>query len=206
MIFSIIDYKLNNLNSVVAACHKVNIRTNIISCPEKILKSDAIIIPGIGSFGQAMKILKDIRLFEAIKNFKKSGKPIFGICLGMQLFFQKSYENGIHDGFGFIEGEVKKFDSKNGIVPNIGWNKIKVKNSKSLFYKRFNNKFFYFIHSYYCLPKNKKIISSTNNLGSFKYCSSLKFENIEAFQFHPEKSGKSGLLVYESLKNSVKRN
>ena len=205
MKISIIDIGLNNLNSVVSACNKVGLKVNIISDYKNLINSDAILLPGVGAFNHAMKNLKKNNLDEGIKNYFKKGKPIFGICLGMQILFSKSYENGINSGLGIIKGEVKKFDKKYEIVPNIGWNSIKLNNKNKGCLDNGDDKFFYFVHSFYCSPKDKRIISSTSNFGSFKFCSSILKDNIEAFQFHPEKSGKNGLKIYNSIKSRLKK-
>ena len=205
MKISIIDIGLNNLNSVMSACTKVGLKVNIISDYKSLIKSDAILLPGVGAFNHAMKNLKKNNLDEGIKDYFKEGKPIFGICLGMQILFSKSYENGIHNGLGIIKGEVKKFDKKFEIVPNIGWNKIKLVNNNKGSLISNNEKFFYFVHSFYCSPNDRKVISSNSSFGNFKFCSSILKDNIEAFQFHPEKSGKNGLKIYNSIKLKLRR-
>ncbi len=205
MKISIIDIGLNNLNSVTSACNKVGLSVNIVSDYKSLIESNAILLPGVGAFNHAMKNLKKNNLDEGIKEFFKKGKPIFGICLGMQILFSKSYENGINRGLGIIKGEVKKFDKKFEIIPNIGWNKINLKNKNKGCLKNSNEKFFYFVHSFFCSPNEKKIISSNSTFGKFKFCSSILQDNIEAFQFHPEKSGKNGLKIYNSIKLKLKK-
>ena len=140
MKISIIDIGLNNLNSVTSACNKVGLSVNIVSDYKSLIESNAILLPGVGAFNHAMKNLKKNNLDEGIKEFLK-GKPIFGICLGMQILFSKSYENGINRGLGIIKGEVKKFDKKIEIIPNIGWNKINLKNKNKGCLKNSNEKF-----------------------------------------------------------------
>jgi imidazole glycerol-phosphate synthase subunit HisH len=208
---SIVDFGLSNLNSVISACEHVGMKATIVSNPKQILKSNALILPGVGAFGNAMKNLKKNGMDKSIIEFYKKGKQIFGICLGMQLLFDESNENGKFKGLGIIKGKVRKFDNKHDIVPNIGWNKISVmkknvnKNEKSSL-DNSNGQFFYFVHSYYCEPKDKKSLSSISNFGKFDFCSSIIFKNIEAYQFHPEKSGKNGLNIYNNIKNKIKKN
>jgi glutamine amidotransferase len=208
---SIVDFGLSNLNSVISACEKVGMKVAIVSNPKQILNSDALILPGVGAFGNAMKNLKKNGTDKSIIEFYKKGKQIFGICLGMQLLFDESVENGKFKGLGIIKGKVRKFDKKYDIVPNIGWNKISVmkknitKNEKSTL-NISNNRFFYFVHSYYCEPNDKKNSSSNSNFGKFTFCSSILHKNIEAYQFHPEKSGKNGLKIYNNIKKKIKKN
>ena len=208
---SIVDFGLSNLNSVISACEKVGMKVAIVSNPKQILNSDALILPGVGAFGNAMKNLKKNGTDKSIIEFYKKGKQIFGICLGMQLLFDESVENGKFKGLGIIKGKVRKFDKKYDIVPNIGWNKISVmkknitKNVKSTL-NISNNQFFYFVHSYYCEPNDKKNSSSNSNFGKFTFCSSILHKNIEAYQFHPEKSGKNGLKIYNNIKKKIKKN
>ena len=152
MKISIIDIGLNNLNSVISACNKVGLETAIVSDYKNLMKSDAILLPGVGAFNHAMKNLKKNNLDDGVKDFFKQGKPIFGICLGMQILFSKSFENGIHKGLGLIKGEVKKFNKKYEIVPNIGWNKIQIINNNTGCLINNNQNFFYFVHSFYCSP------------------------------------------------------
>ena len=208
---SIVDFGLSNLNSVISACEKVGMKVAIVSNPKQILNSDALILPGVGAFGNAMKNLKKNGTDKSIIEFYKKGKQIFGICLGMQLLFDESVENGKFKGLGIIKGKVIKFDKKYDIVPNIGWNKISVmkknitKNEKSTL-NISNNQFFYFVHSYYCEPNDKKNSSSNSNFGKFTFCSSILHKNIESYQFHPEKSGKNGLKIYNNIKKKIKKN
>ena len=208
---SIVDFGLSNLNSVISACEQVGMKVTIVSNPKQILNSDALILPGVGAFGNAMKNLKKNGTDKSIIEFYKKGKQIFGICLGMQLLFDESVENGKFKGLGIIKGKVRKFDKKYDIVPNIGWNKISVmkknitKNEKSTL-NISNNQFFYFVHSYYCEPNDKKNSSSNSNFGKFTFCSSILHKNIEAYQFHPEKSGKNGLKIYNNIKKKIKKN
>ncbi len=206
MSVAIIDISLNNLNSVRAACEYYKIKTILTDEPKEILKSDAIILPGVGSYGVAMKNLKKKGTDQAIKEFYKTGKNIFGICLGMQLLFEKSDEFGKNKGLSLIKGKVIKFNKKNNIqyIPYVGWNEIRLTNNKSkILNSKLNSKFMYFVHSFYCNPTSNKIVTATTKYGNLNYCSAISFENIEAFQFHPEKSGKNGLEIYSKIKKSI---
>lgn len=208
MTVAIIDLSLNNLNSVRAACEFYKLKTIVTDDPKEILKSDAIILPGVGSFGVAMKNLKNKGTDQAIKDFYKTGKNIFGICLGMQLLFEKSDEFGKNTGLCLIKGKVTKFNKKNNIqyIPYVGWNKIRLTNNKSkILNSKLNSKFMYFVHSFYCNPSSSKIVSARTEYGDLNYCSAISFQNIEAFQFHPEKSGKNGLEIYSNIKKTIYR-
>ncbi len=209
---AIIDYGMGNLHSVEAACKKVGMRALITSQEDEILCASAAILPGVGAFSQAMKNMHNSKLDLTIKKFFYNSKPLIGICLGMQLFFSESEEFGNTEGLGLIKGKVKKFNFKNNKmripVPQIGWNRIKNISQNgswtdSLLENNDKEDFMYFIHSYYVEPVDKKIILSSTKYGDIKYCSALKYRNITAFQFHPEKSGPSGIKIYLTLKNSL---
>ncbi len=207
---AIIDYGLSNLHSVNAACKKVGLETEVTSKNKEILESDIAILPGVGAFGQAMDQIRKLKLDKCIYNFIDTGKPFVGICLGMQLLFDKSSEFGNHKGLGLVKGSVMKFKHPLGKekfpIPQIGWNQIKKgENSwdKSPLRKNNKNDFFYFVHSYYVLPKDEKVILTTTNYCKINYCSSIQKENIFATQFHPEKSGEVGLQVYNQFKNKI---
>ena len=205
---AIIDYKMSNLFSVQAACNKVGLSSTITSDRDRILEAKVAILPGVGAFGEAMKYLIDKKLDETIFQYVDMGKPLIGICLGLQLLFESSEEFGNHNGLGLIKGKVKKFKphSRNSIkypVPQIGWNKINQKDASwesSLLRGNSNNDFMYFVHSYYVEPDDNKIILSKTTYGDIEYCSSVKQNNIFACQFHPEKSGEVGINIYKNLK------
>jgi glutamine amidotransferase len=205
----IIDYHLGNLFSIKHACFKVGLNPIVTSNKKDILKANSIILPGVGAFGDAMKSLEKLDLISPLKDLVHTGIPLFGICLGLQLLFEESEEHGIHKGLGFIKGSVRKFanaiDDRKIKVPNIGWNTIY--NSNMLKWKNSplngldQNSFMYFVHSYYIVPEDSEDILTLTNYEGIEYCSSIKKDNICAFQFHPEKSGKKGLSIYENIKN-----
>lgn len=201
----IIDYKLGNLFSVKQACDKVGMDAIISSDRSVILDADALILPGVGAFIQAMKNLGDLNLITAIKSKIKNGTPLFGICLGLQLLFTKSEEFGSGNGLDLISGLIKKFpqkmDDKIIKVPHIAWNKIhkagKKFNDSSLKDIR-NGEFMYFIHSYFVEPIDKSCIFTITNYDGIEFCSAIIKDNIFATQFHPEKSAKKGLSIYKN--------
>lgn len=208
MDIAIIDYKMGNLHSVQAACNKVGLDSVITSDPSQIMKANAIILPGVGAFGEAMDHIIDLKLDDLIHNFVDSGKLFVGICLGMQLLFETSEEFGSHKGLGLIEGSVKKFEFTNlesvrYPVPQISWNKIQKVNiswDNTLLCNNKDNDYMYFVHSYYVKPRDESIILSKTVYGNREYCSSIKYKNIFASQFHPEKSGKVGLKLYREIR------
>lgn len=203
---AIIDYQMGNLFSVKRACDKIGLNSEITSNKENILNSDTVILPGVGAFSRAMNNLNRLKLVEPIKAFVKSGKPFMGICLGLHLLFSESEEFGTCKGLDLIDGNVVRFKntSENGTkihVPHVGWNKIKQSNftlgtnTKNPFINDWQVEYLYFVHSFYAVPKEAKIISTTTNYAGIEFCSSVLIDNIFATQFHPEKSGPLGLDI-----------
>ena len=204
----IVDYKLSNLHRVQAACNAVGLDAEITSDSGRLKSADAIILPGVGSFGTAMKNIKDLGLDSSIKDFALSGKPLFGVCLGLQLLFESSEEFGHNEGLSILKGTVKKFtsysnESEKFPIPQIGWNTIYKNNHnwrESYLSECSNKAYMYFVHSYYVEPEDDSIILSKTSYGDQEYCSSVKQDNIFATQFHPEKSGVEGLSIYKTFK------
>lgn len=201
----IIDYKLGNLFSVKQACDKVGINASISADRSTILGADALILPGVGAFSEAMKNLEELKLISAIKDKVNKEAPLFGICLGLQLLFTKSEEFGISDGLDIIPGSIKKFPkkvmTKTIKVPHIAWNKIKDLNNKfqSSFLTEINDgEYMYFVHSYFVDPIDKSCILTTTNYDGIEFCSAIMKNNIFATQFHPEKSAEKGLSIYKN--------
>ncbi len=205
---TIIDYGMGNLRSVQKAFELIGKKAIITSNRKKILKSSLVVLPGVGSFSAAMTNLKKLNLIETIKNIIADGKPFLGLCLGLQLLFEKS-EEGNCRGLGIIKGEVKKFPSNKELkVPHMGWNNIYQNNLNfTINHKSFpkifkdisDSSYFYFVHSYYVQPKDGFIDATTTNYG-IDFTSSIFYKNVFATQFHPEKSQKNGLKL---LKNYV---
>lgn len=204
----IIDYGLGNLFSISQACIHCGHTPEISNDPEKVANADYLILPGMGAFGVAMDQLNKSGLTGSIKEYANSGKPLLGVCLGLQLLFDYSEEFGHHEGLGLVRGKVLRFpDTVNGTkvkIPNIGWSGIMPYNNT-----RWDNSplkdvpkedcKMYFVHSYYVLPDNENdMLSRTNYLG-FDYTSSVASSNIYGVQFHPEKSGEPGLTIYKNF-------
>lgn len=209
---AIIDYGMSNLHSVDAACRYIGLSSIITSNEDDIMAAKTAILPGVGAFGKAMAHLNDTGLDICIKNFVRTGKPFVGICLGLQLLFDESDEFGTNSGLGLVSGFVKKFsyiyDGKYKYpVPQIGWNMIDQSENKwenTPLQKNTNGDFMYFVHSYYVIPKDESVIISKTKYGDTIYCSAIKHKNIFATQFHPEKSGPTGLKVYKQIKEMIK--
>ena len=210
----IIDYGLSNLFSVEQACQHVGLDAIITDDPSMVASADAAILPGVGSFGEAMSNLRKNDMDKAIINFVNDDKPFLGICLGMQLLFTESAEFGNHPGLNIIPGVIRKFPSANGSgtqykVPQIAWNQIEQNQNATLKWSESNLRsidektYMYFVHSYYAEPKDDGIILSHTNYAGRDYCSSLESGNIFATQFHPEKSGIKGLRVYKNWSESI---
>ena len=198
----IIDLNVNNIFSIYEACKSQGYNTKIIDKKLKNYSFDIVIMPGVGSFNTAMKFIKKNNIDEKIDNYlNKKNKLFFGICLGMQLLFEKSEEFGVTRGLNLIEGEVKKFkETKKLKVPHIGWNNLSTDiNKKNILKVTDKKNKYYFVHSYYCVPKNKKIISSLTQYQDINFCSSITQNNIVATQFHPEKSGTAGLKILHGM-------
>lgn len=186
---AIIDYYAGNLRSVKKAFDFLNAESKITSNSLEIMEADKIVFPGVGSFGQSIKMLKKNGLINPIKESISNKKPFLGICLGMQLLFEESEEDKDAEGLGIFKGKVIKF--KKGKVPQIGWNEIIPQN------KFFKKGFVYFVNSFYVVPNESEIVSTTTDYCGQKFASSVKSKNITAVQFHPEKSGKFGLKILE---------
>lgn len=192
----IIDYGIGNLASVKNALDKLGVESKISSDSLVIKNADALILPGVGAAGQGMMNLIKKGLDKVIVEEIKNGKPFLGICLGMQLLFEKS-EEGNAKCLGILKGSVKKF-KKMRKVPQIGWNKVDIEQRLDLFKGIDDKSYFYFVNSYYCLPKDKKIIAGLTNYGE-TFASIVMKNNIVGVQFHPEKSGKIGFQLLENF-------
>jgi glutamine amidotransferase len=201
----IIDYQLGNLFSVKQACDTVGMNAKISSNQEDILNADALILPGVGAFIEAMNNLKKFELDIAIQERVKAGTPIFGICLGQQLLFTESEEFGAGKGLDLISGIIKRFpesfQGRNVKVPHIAWNtiyRLKQEWGGTALKELANNDFMYFIHSYYVKPNNEECVLTLTNYDEIEFCSSILKNNIFATQFHPEKSADKGISIYKN--------
>nr|BFD31181.1 imidazole glycerol phosphate synthase subunit HisH [Pigmentibacter ruber] len=199
----IIDYGLGNLHSVQRAFEHCGATVKISSSPLEIINSDRIVIPGVGAYGEGMNNLRNFNLIEPIKEFVKSSKPVLGICLGMQLMLDFGEENGHHEGLSLIPGKVSllsNFKKSEDLLklPHIGWSKI-IKASSSIELLFPNEDWMYFLHSYICLPNDKKHLLAVAYYNEIEIPSIISNDNIFGCQFHPEKSGEAGLSFIRSF-------
>ncbi|MDI6728721.1 MAG: imidazole glycerol phosphate synthase subunit HisH [Thermodesulfovibrionales bacterium] len=211
----VIDYGMGNLFSVKRACEYVGLKAVVTADKSTIMNSDGIILPGVGAFGDAMDILKRKDLIFPIRDFVEMGKPFMGICLGMQLLLSESEEFGCHKGLDIIKGTVVRFVTnevrEKGLkIPHIGWNRLSLPYpSPENFWKGTlldgltSGEFMYFTHSYYPVLADEKTVLCTTIYGDVTFASGIIYKNINAFQFHPEKSGERGLHIYKNLRKQM---
>ena len=194
---AIVDYGLGNIASIKNAFLYHGVDPVVTSSPFQIKSADKLILPGVGAFQPAITRLKKTGLYDAIVEKVTEGTFILGICLGMQLLFTVSYENGVHNGFNFIEGEVVRFQNVSKI-PHMGWNSVEIVGKSRLFEGIRDGEFFYFVHSYYCKPEKNEDIAAISEYGG-SFCAAVKKGNVFGVQFHPEKSHCPGLKVLENF-------
>jgi glutamine amidotransferase len=200
---AIVDYQMGNLHSVQKACAKVGIKSKLVNQAADIRRAKAVILPGVGAFGQAMQHLTSRRLIKALKEAAASGKPFLGICLGMQLLFDYSEEFGRHEGLGLLAGKVVPFPKKLK-VPHMGWNQISLQHKNPFFRGVPDNAYMYFVHSFYCVPEDPKVVVTTTDYGR-TFASAVGQGHICGIQFHPEKSQNNGLTIYRNLARMLAR-
>lgn len=194
---AIIDYGAGNLMSVKKALDFIGEENIITAKPEEIELADRVILPGVGSFGDAMESMKQRGLVETVKNAALSGKPFLGICLGLQLLFAKSDESPEASGLDVLKGDISLIPSNGLKVPHIGWNSVEIAENSRLFKGIPQNTYFYFVHSYYLNNADKNDVAAVTYYGVDIECA-VERGNLFATQFHPEKSGEAGL---ELLRN-----
>ncbi len=200
---AVVDYGMGNLRSVAKALEVVGFpEVSVTSSKEDILSSDAVVFPGQGAFRKAMENLKSLGLIEVLKEVILSQKPFFGICLGLQLLFERSHEHGITSGLGILPGEVRLLPTSVKL-PHIGWNQVRISRDSSLFRGIEDGEYFYFVHSYCVVPQDERVIASVTDYGT-DFVSAIERENLWAVQFHPEKSQKKGLAILKNFLEFVK--
>ena len=197
---------MGNLRSVAKALEKAGAETCVTASPDEIRAADAVVFPGVGAFGAALEHLKKSKLLTVIEETIARDKPFLGLCLGFQLLFDHSTEDGNHAGLGIIPGAVKRFSfaKKKGLkVPHMGWNNVIVSPTaaRTMFKGIPQNTYFYFVHSYYGIPKKKADTAGTTVYG-IPFCAAVVRGNVWGCQFHPEKSSTMGLQL---LKNFVQK-
>ena len=197
----IVDYNMGNLASVINAFAKVGADATLECDPTKLDQYDKLILPGVGAFGDAMEHLKSNGMDEAVMAYAKSGKPLLGICLGMQLLFESSEEFGTYKGLGLIPGKVVAFDESKfdhpQKVPHMGWNELFVQKETALFSELKKDFYLYFVHSYHAVCDDKYAIGKTHY--GYEFVSAVQNGNIYGIQPHPEKSHENGLKIIENF-------
>lgn len=210
---ALVDYGRSNLFSVQHALESINADVVITSDPEAVVAADKLIIAGVGAFGDGMDGLRRNNLIEAVREFVQQGKPLLGICLGMQLFFEEGEEFGLHAGLGLIPGRVVRLtaaatDGGKLKIPHIGWNRLlpPTKHGAVGIWRRSGlldgvepGEFMYFVHSYIVAPDDRQVIAAETEYGVNRFCSVVIKDNIAGCQFHPERSGIAGLMIYRNF-------
>ncbi|TWT77931.1 Imidazole glycerol phosphate synthase subunit HisH 1 [Posidoniimonas polymericola] len=196
---AIINYEMGNLRSVQKALEKVGHEATITDRPDEIAAADKLVLPGVGAFADAISALHQKQLVEPIKDAIAGGKPFLGVCLGMQLLLDVSYEDGEHQGLGVVPGEVRKFAVPAELkVPHMGWNQARFARPTRLFSGIQDESYFYFVHSYYVAPTDPSVVAAECDYGG-PFCAAIERDNLFATQFHPEKSQADGLRVLKNF-------
>jgi len=210
---AVVDFGCGNLYSVCRACNVAGLRATLATTPDALTNASAVIIPGVGAFGDAMHTLRKRGLDVAIWNYVATGRPVVGICLGIQLLMSDSYEFGHYNGLGLVPGTVVRFPSSlaNGTrlrIPHVQWNTIHPAMPNcgtsprpwhtTLLSGLVSGDYMYFVHSYYVHLENAEPLAITS-YGETTFCAALQYNNIFACQFHPERSGSRGLIIYHNL-------
>jgi imidazole glycerol-phosphate synthase subunit HisH len=202
---TIIDYEMGNLRSVEKAFESLGFEARVSANPNDIKTADKVVLPGVGAFRDCIKNLRDGGFVEPLLAHVKSGKPMLGICVGMQMLFDESEEFGTHKGLGLIPGKVVRFPSgmvendERLKVPHMGWNNLLIKKASPLFSNTKDESFVYFVHSYYCEAENQDDVAASCQYGEVEFCASIWRDNIMATQFHPEKSQDIGLNIFKNF-------
>ncbi|NYT02074.1 MAG: imidazole glycerol phosphate synthase subunit HisH [Methanosarcinales archaeon] len=196
---AIVNYGMGNLFSIYNALSKIGADPKVFTEP-RFEGADGIVIPGVGSFGMCMSRLSQFQ--EALFESLQSGTPMLGICIGMQVLFDRSMESPGARGFGWIKGDVVRLPE--GVtIPQMGWNNLSMKREVPLLEGIRDGDMFYFVHSYYCLPEDPSVVAATTEHG-VEMAAAVIRDNLSATQFHPEKSGAKGLLILENFVRSTR--
>jgi glutamine amidotransferase len=195
----IVDYGMGNLRSVQKGFERVGYAAEISADPDMIRKSDKLILPGVGAFRDAIARVRETHLDQPIIDHIRKGRPFLGICLGLQLLFTRSFEDGVYEGLNILPGEIVRFPDIKGLkVPHMGWNHLRFRQKLPLFDRLPEESAVYFVHSYYAVPANPEIVAAESDYPT-PFAAAVAFENIVATQFHPEKSQKVGLTMLENF-------
>lgn len=196
---TIVDYGMGNLRSVQKAFEKLGIAAQIVASPEQVAAADKLVLPGVGAFRDAIRELERLSLVEPIREHIRRDKPFLGICLGLQLLFDVSFEDGEWQGLGVLAGDVVRFPADPELkVPHMGWNTLQLTRPSPLWQGVPTDASVYFVHSYYVRPQDSSVIAATTDYG-VRFTSMVARGNLFATQFHPEKSQKVGLKLLENF-------
>jgi glutamine amidotransferase len=202
---TIIDYEMGNLRSVEKAFEKLGFAARVSADPQDIKSAAKVVLPGVGAFRDCIHNLRRGGFVAPLLEHVAAGKPLLGICVGMQMLFDESEEFGRHRGLGLIPGKVLRFPAgmvENGErlkVPHMGWNTIRLKQSSPILADIAEGSYVYFVHSYYCAAENPADVAASCTYGEIEFCESVWHDNILATQFHPEKSQKIGLQIFKNF-------
>ena len=194
---AVVDYDAGNTLSVTRALEKVGARVDLTPLPERVLRADAVVLPGVGAFGDCVSKLEERGMEEACREVIATGMPFLGVCVGLQVLFEDSEESPGAEGLGVLRGRVVRFGARDLKVPHIGWNQLEVTREHPLL-KGLDGEAFYFVHSYYPEPAERGDVLATAEYG-VRFCAAAGRENLAAVQFHPEKSSGAGLGFYENF-------
>ena len=194
---AVVDYDAGNTLSVTRALEKVGARVDLTPDPERVLTADAVVLPGVGAFGDCMRKLRERGMDEACLEVYRSGRPFLGVCVALQVFFEGSAESPGEKGLGILPGAVVRFKGNGLKVPHMGWNELSVARPHPVL-KGLSGEDFYFVHSYYPEPAETDDLLGTSEYGE-RFCAAAGRENLAAVQFHPEKSSRAGLKLYENF-------
>jgi len=196
---AIIDYQMGNLRSVQKAFERGGHAAAVTADARTLAQADKLVLPGVGAFGDAIAELKRRNLVEPIRHAIEAGKPFLGICLGLQLLFDVSHEDGEHEGLGILAGEVRRFEVPREMkVPHMGWNEVHLRRRPPICAGVEDNSHFYFVHSYYVSPKDQSVIAGEASYPE-PFCAVAWRDNLFATQFHPEKSQQAGLRLLKNF-------
>lgn len=194
---AVIDYEAGNTLSVTRALQKVGARVELTPDMEKVEAADAVVLPGVGAFGGCMRKLRERGMDEACLETFRSGKPFLGVCVALQVFFERSEESPGVEGLGLLPGRVVRFDVEGLKVPHMGWNELEVVRDHPVL-RGLSGEAFYFVHSYHPEPEKSTDLLGVADYGG-AFCAAAGRENLLAVQFHPEKSSRAGLLLYDNF-------
>jgi imidazole glycerol-phosphate synthase subunit HisH len=194
---AIVDYEAGNTLSVTRALEKVGAKVDLTSDPERVGAADAVVLPGVGAFGDCMRKLRERGMEEACGEAFLSGKPFLGVCVALQAIFEGSEESPGVEGLGILEGEVVRFGGDGLKVPHMGWNELSLVRDHPVL-SGLDGEAFYFVHSYYPVPEDTGDLIGETDYGT-RFCSAAGRENLVAVQFHPEKSSSAGLKLYDNF-------